>query len=73
MGEGWSDTISFWTEQTSATVADFTLGGWVINNSTIRSVPYSINKAVDPYTYATVGTKGEGGYSGGRSLVVTLV
>ncbi|KAG8905775.1 hypothetical protein FRB99_008254 [Tulasnella sp. 403] len=60
MGEGWSDTLSFWTEQNSTTVGDFVLGAWVYNNPKgIRSVPYSTNKAVDPYTYATVKTKGE--------------
>lgn len=28
MGEGWSDAFADWTEQTSATVKDFTLGSW---------------------------------------------
>ncbi|KAG8873577.1 hypothetical protein FRB97_006630 [Tulasnella sp. 331] len=57
MGEGWSDTLSFWTEQKNATVVDLTLGGWVYNNPAgIRSVPYSTNLSVDPYTYATVAT-----------------
>lgn len=61
MGEGWSDTLSFWTEQTSTTPADFTLGAWVDNSPAgIRSVPYSTNKKVDPYTYGTVATKDEG-------------
>ncbi|KAG8848113.1 hypothetical protein FRB96_001300 [Tulasnella sp. 330] len=32
MGEGWSDTLSFWTEQKNATVVDLTLGGWVYNS-----------------------------------------
>ena len=45
MGEGWSDTLAFWTEQYSATPKDFTLGSYVINSPKgIRSVPYSINK-----------------------------
>jgi extracellular elastinolytic metalloproteinase len=30
MGEGWSDTMAFWTEQTSATVADYVMGQYVI-------------------------------------------
>jgi extracellular elastinolytic metalloproteinase len=29
MGEGWSDTMAFWTEQTSATVADYVMGQYV--------------------------------------------
>jgi extracellular elastinolytic metalloproteinase len=29
MGEGWSDAMAFWTEQTSATVADYVMGQYV--------------------------------------------
>jgi extracellular elastinolytic metalloproteinase len=36
MGEGWSDTMAFWTEQTSATVADYIMGSYVI-----KWVPFS--------------------------------
>jgi extracellular elastinolytic metalloproteinase len=29
MGEGWSDVMAFWTEQTSSTVADYVMGQYV--------------------------------------------
>jgi extracellular elastinolytic metalloproteinase len=29
MGEGWSDAVAFWTEQTSATVRDYIMGQYV--------------------------------------------
>lgn len=61
MGEGWSDTFAFWAEINGTTPKDFTIGSWVYNNpGGIRSVPYSTNTAVDPYTYATIKTKSEG-------------
>ncbi|KAG8967234.1 hypothetical protein FRB90_010900, partial [Tulasnella sp. 427] len=60
MGEEWSDTVAFWTEQNSTEVKDFALGAWVFNNPKgIRSVLYSTDISVDPYTYATVKTKKE--------------
>lgn len=61
MGEGWSDTMAFWSEQSSDTPEPFTMGSYVENNSAgIRSVPYSPDMSVDPYTYGTVATKSEG-------------
>lgn len=61
MGEGWSDTLSFWSEQKSANVEDYIMGAWVYNHPEgIRSVIYSTNMTVDPYTYGTIKTKNEG-------------
>ncbi|KIO23277.1 hypothetical protein M407DRAFT_78274, partial [Tulasnella calospora MUT 4182] len=60
MGEGWSDTVAFWSEQNSATPVDFTMGSWVMDNPAgIRSHPYSTNTDTNPYTYATVGSQNE--------------
>lgn len=60
LGEGWSDTFAFVTEQKSNTPVDFVVGAYVINNPAgIRSHPYSISKTTNPYTYATLKTKTE--------------
>lgn len=32
MGEGWSDTLSFWTEQKNVTYHDYVLGVWVYDS-----------------------------------------
>ena len=29
LGEGWSDVLAFWTEQTDASVKDYTMGEFV--------------------------------------------
>lgn len=61
MGEGWSDTVAFWSEQNCTTETPFALGSWVINDPKgIRSVLYSTDMSIDPYTYGTVATKNEG-------------
>ncbi|KAG8912748.1 hypothetical protein FRC01_004924 [Tulasnella sp. 417] len=62
MGEGWSDVLAFWSEQKSGTEdKPFTMGSWVMNKPAgIRSVPYSTDMTIDPYTYATLETKSEG-------------
>ena len=53
LGEGWSDTFAFVTEQKSAKPVDFVVGPYVFNNpGGLRSRPYSISKTVNPYTYA---------------------
>ncbi|KAF7348902.1 Extracellular metalloproteinase [Mycena venus] len=60
MGEGWSDAMAEWTEQTSATVKDYVMGQYVINDAAgIRSHPYSTSKTTNPLTYASVGTLNE--------------
>ncbi|KAG8952448.1 hypothetical protein FRC04_004508 [Tulasnella sp. 424] len=60
MGEGWSVTTAFWTEQNSTKIKDYALGAWVYNNPKgIRSVLYSADMKVDPCAYGTVKTKHE--------------
>ncbi|KAJ7175170.1 Fungalysin metallopeptidase-domain-containing protein [Mycena crocata] len=60
MGEGWSDAFAEWTEQTSATVKDYVMGQYVINDAAgIRTHPYSTSKTTNPLTYASVGTLNE--------------
>ncbi|KAK7055720.1 extracellular metallo proteinase mep [Favolaschia claudopus] len=60
MGEGWSDAMAEWTEQTSATIKDYVMGQYVINSAAgIRSKPYSTSKTVNPLTYASVGKLNE--------------
>ncbi|CAE6469692.1 unnamed protein product [Rhizoctonia solani] len=53
LGEGWSDALADWVEQSSAADRDFTLGSYVFNKN-LRSYPYSTNKATNPITYATL-------------------
>ncbi|KAF8695597.1 Fungalysin metallopeptidase (M36), partial [Rhizoctonia solani] len=53
LGEGWSDALAEWTEQTSGKEKDFTLGSYV-NTQSIRTYPYSTNMATNPRTYATL-------------------
>ena len=49
-----------WTEQTSATIRDFTLGGYVTNSiGGIRSFPYSTSATTNPLRYSTVKTLNE--------------
>lgn len=61
MGEGWSDALAFWSEQSSDKQVDFVLGAWVTNNPKgIRTYPYSTNMETNKHTYATVGTQNEG-------------
>ncbi|CAE6339071.1 unnamed protein product [Rhizoctonia solani] len=58
MGEGWSDALADWTEQTSATDRDFTLGSYVYTKN-IRDYPYSTSKTTNPLTYGTLRTRTE--------------
>ncbi|CAE6438006.1 unnamed protein product [Rhizoctonia solani] len=58
MGEGWSDALADWTEQTSATDRDFTLGKYVYGKN-IRDYPYSTSKTTNPLTYGTLRTRTE--------------
>ncbi|KAH7087250.1 Fungalysin metallopeptidase-domain-containing protein [Auriculariales sp. MPI-PUGE-AT-0066] len=51
MGEGWSDSIAFWMQQTADTVSNYTMGSFVVNDAKgIHSHPYSTSKTVSPYT-----------------------
>ncbi|KAF9486110.1 hypothetical protein BDN70DRAFT_794602 [Pholiota conissans] len=60
MGEGWSDTMAFWNEQTSTATPDFILGQYVENNTVgIRTHPYSTNPAVNPLQYSDLQTRTE--------------
>ncbi|KAF5332497.1 hypothetical protein D9611_005472 [Ephemerocybe angulata] len=59
MGEGWSDAMAEWTEQ-SANVHDYVLGDYVTNKSGgIRHFPYSRSRQVNPLTYADLQTLSE--------------
>jgi extracellular elastinolytic metalloproteinase len=53
MGEGWSDTMAFFTEQKSTDIKPFTLGTYVYLQG-IRSVPYSTDKTIDPLMYSSI-------------------
>ncbi|KAJ7671777.1 Fungalysin metallopeptidase-domain-containing protein [Mycena rosella] len=56
MGEGWSDAMAEWTEQTDATITDYVLGQYVSNNPAgVRTHPYSTNRTTNPLMYADVG------------------
>ncbi|KAI0033845.1 Fungalysin metallopeptidase-domain-containing protein [Vararia minispora EC-137] len=56
MGEGWSDTMADWLEQTS-TIGDYVLGQYVINNPAgIRTHPYSRSATTNPLNYASLKT-----------------
>ncbi|KIY68719.1 hypothetical protein CYLTODRAFT_430790 [Cylindrobasidium torrendii FP15055 ss-10] len=60
MGEGWSDALAFWTEQTTGTVKDFTMGSWVVNDAAgIRSYPYSTSASTNPLRYSTIASLNE--------------
>ncbi|KAJ8481442.1 hypothetical protein ONZ51_g5966 [Trametes cubensis] len=54
MGEGW------WTEHKNATVVDYVLGQYVINDPAgIRSHPYSTDATVNPLRYSSLPTLNE--------------
>ncbi|KAF5331397.1 hypothetical protein D9611_011823 [Ephemerocybe angulata] len=58
LGEGWSDAFAEWTEQKDGVVRDHVLGDYVLNNPAgIRSKPYSVNKDVNPLTYADAASR----------------
>ncbi|KAF8072209.1 Fungalysin metallopeptidase-domain-containing protein [Lyophyllum atratum] len=60
MGEGWSDAMAEWTEQTSDAVADYVLGQYVLNDPKgIRSYPYSTSKLTNPLRYSNLKTRKE--------------
>ncbi|KAG8906522.1 hypothetical protein FRB99_006742 [Tulasnella sp. 403] len=60
MGQGWSDTLTFWEENNSTMPGDFTIFSWTINDpSGVRPVPYSVDKAINPYTYSRVSSLDE--------------
>ncbi|KAI5822705.1 hypothetical protein K523DRAFT_358185 [Schizophyllum commune Tattone D] len=60
MGEGWSDAMAEWTEWDSASIHDFTMGGWVTGSSAgIRSYPYSTSASTNPLRYSSIRTLNE--------------
>ncbi|KAJ7828734.1 Fungalysin metallopeptidase-domain-containing protein [Mycena olivaceomarginata] len=59
LGEGWSDAMAEWMEQTGPEIHDFTLGSYVNGGFPIRSKPYSTNSTTNPYTYSTLLTAPE--------------
>ncbi|RDX50703.1 hypothetical protein OH76DRAFT_1348486 [Lentinus brumalis] len=57
MGEGWSDAMAEWTEHKDATIPDFVLGQYVINDPAgIRSHPYSTSATTNPLRYSSLKT-----------------
>ncbi|KAJ2914412.1 hypothetical protein MD484_g6003, partial [Candolleomyces efflorescens] len=55
LGEGWSDAMAEWTEQTSATVNNYVIGAWINNNPAgLRTYPYSTNPATNPLRYSSL-------------------
>lgn len=66
LGEGWSDAVADWTEQSSAEDAmeDFTMGTYV-NLRNIRDYPYSTNRIANPLTYASLRSRIEVHEAGG--------
>ncbi|KIY64881.1 hypothetical protein CYLTODRAFT_401264 [Cylindrobasidium torrendii FP15055 ss-10] len=60
LGEGWSDAVAAWTEQTDEEVKDFTMGSYVVDDPAgIRSYPYSTDEKVNPQRYSTVASQEE--------------
>jgi len=55
LGEGWGDAMASWMNQNSAETKDYVVGSYVFNNPNgLRSFPYSVNKATNPLTYASL-------------------
>ncbi|KAI0667557.1 Fungalysin metallopeptidase-domain-containing protein [Trametes maxima] len=60
MGEGWSDAFAEWTEHKNATIVDFVLGQYVVNDPAgIRTHPYSTDPNVNPLRYSSLQTLSE--------------
>ncbi|PBK72769.1 hypothetical protein ARMSODRAFT_881547 [Armillaria solidipes] len=60
LGEGWSDAMAEWTEQTSGTITDFVTGTWVVNNPAgVRHFPYSTDPTVNPLRYSALASLSE--------------
>ena len=60
MGEGWSDAFAEWTTHTNASVLDFIMGAYVIQDAAgIRNYPYSTSAAVNPLRYSSIKTLNE--------------
>ncbi|KAF5346156.1 hypothetical protein D9758_009963 [Tetrapyrgos nigripes] len=60
MGEGWSDAMAEWTEQTSAEILDWVTGTYVLDDPAgVRSHPYSTSASVNPLRYSSLQTLNE--------------
>ena len=60
MGEGWSDAFAEWLTHTDASVPDFKLGAYVINDSAgIRNYPYSTSSTTNPLRYSSIASLNE--------------
>ncbi|KAI8833345.1 peptidase M36 [Chytridium lagenaria] len=60
MGEGWSDTVAWWSvmKPTDTSATEKTVGHWLFNdyNKGIRRYPYTTNMARNPNTYNQLAT-----------------
>ncbi|KAF9525879.1 metallo proteinase 10 [Crepidotus variabilis] len=66
MGEGWSDILADWTEQTSAFTQDFTVGRYVTTKAGgTREYPYSVDPEVNPLKYSNL-NKATGQHAAGQ-------
>ncbi|KAK7032139.1 hypothetical protein VNI00_013313 [Paramarasmius palmivorus] len=55
LGEGWSDAVAEWTQQTSAEVRDFVVGAYVRGTPAgMRSHPYSTDPKINPLRYSSL-------------------
>ncbi|KAI0641704.1 Fungalysin metallopeptidase-domain-containing protein [Trametes meyenii] len=55
LGEGWSDAFAEWTEQKNATIVDYVIGQYLIDDPAgFRSHPYSTDPEVNPLRYSDI-------------------
>ncbi|KAI0667554.1 Fungalysin metallopeptidase-domain-containing protein [Trametes maxima] len=57
LGEGWSDSFAEWTTQKNATIVDYVIGQYLIDDPRgFRTHPYSTNPRVNPLRYSSLQT-----------------
>nr|VWO94078.1 Extracellular metalloproteinase 1 (EC (Fungalysin MEP1) [Ganoderma boninense] len=55
LGEGWSDALAEWTEWTNATVSDWVIGAYAVDNRAgFRTHPYSTSTKTNPLRYSSL-------------------
>lgn len=54
LGEGWSDAVAEWTEQTSGQIVDYEVGSFLFPGGGIRRFPYSLDRSVNPLLFSDV-------------------
>lgn len=60
LGEGWSDAMAEWTEQTGPRIKDYIMGQFLINNRAgLRKFPYSTSTTTNPLRYSSAGKLNE--------------